>query len=98
LIRFGVGANTIGSGNGSNKPRETDRAYINLQWQVYNARQELAQAQAVIQQLQRKLDDVSMLTDILQGQSNGVLIDMMSTADRMVVEHVMKMLRREGNP
>ena len=77
-----------------------DRAYINLQWQVYNARQELAQAQAVIQQLQRKLqrklDDVSMLTDVLQEQSNGVLLDMMFDADQMVIKHVLDMLRKGG--
>ena len=46
MIRFAGGIRTIGSANGSSKPRADDRAIINLQWQVYNARQELAQAQA----------------------------------------------------
>ena len=94
MIRFGGGIRAIDSGNGSTKPR--DRDIINLQWQVYNARQELAQAQAVIQQLQRKLDDVSMLTDILQSQSNGVLLDAMSNEDQMIVKHVLEMLKKGG--
>ena len=95
MIRFGGGIRTTNSGNGSTKSRD-DRAYINLQWQVYNARQELAQAQAIIQQLQRRLDDVSMLTDVLQSQSNGVLLDMMSNEDQMIVKHVLEMLKKGG--
>ena len=95
-MRFGIGVGTGKFANSSSKPRADNRDVINLQWQVYNARQELAQAQALIQQLQRKLDDVSMLTDILQSQSNGVLLDMMSDADQMVVGHVLGMLKKGG--
>ena len=95
-MRFGVGIGTGRSGNGSRTPRVDNRDVINLQWQVYNARQELAQAQAVIQRLQRRLDDVSMLTDVLQSQSNGVLLDMMSNEDQMIVKHVLEMLKKGG--
>ena len=95
MIRFASGIRTTNSGNGSTKPR--DRDIINLQWQVYNARQELAQAQAVIQRLQRRLDDVSMLTDVLQSQSNGVLLDMMSNEDQMIVKHVLGILKKGEN-
>jgi len=56
----------------------------------------LVQAQAVIQRPQRKLDDVSMLTDVLQEQGNGVLLDMMSNEDQMVLRHVLGLLKKGG--
>ena len=92
MIRFVGGISGGRSANGSYKPQESSRAYIELQWQVYNARLALAQAQAKIQELQHQLDDVAMLVDVLQG--NGVLMDMMSDADQMVVKHVLGALKK----
>ena len=92
MIRFAGGIAGGRSANGSYKSQESSRAYIELQWQVYNARSELAQAQAKIQGLQHQLDDVAMLVDVLQG--NGVLMDMMSDADQMVVKHVLGALKK----
>ena len=92
MIRFAGGIAGGRSANGSCKPQESSRAYIELQWQVYNTRSELAKAQVKIQGLQHQLDDVAMLVDVLQG--NGVLMDMMSDADPMVVKHVLGALKK----
>ena len=89
MIRFGGGIRTIGSANGSSKPR-ADRAYINLQWQVYNMKLELAEAQTEIRQLRWQIEEVRLLAETLQA--NGILMDMMSNEDQMVVKHVLGML------
>jgi len=52
---------------------------------------ELAQAQTEIRQLRWQIEEVRLLAETLQA--NGVLLDMMSDEDQMVVKHVMKELR-----
>ena len=89
-MRFTTGAGTGRSARTSSKPR-AERDIINLQWQVYNVRLELVQAQLEIQRLRRRLEDVSMLIDVLQG--NGILVDMMSDADQMVVKYVVSSVK-----
>jgi len=56
---------------------------------------ELAQAQAEIRQLRWQIEEVRLLTETLQA--NGVLIDMMSDEDQMVVKHVLKVLKKGGS-
>ena len=89
MIRFAGGIRTIGSASGSSKPR-TDQDIIKLQWQVYNMKLELAEAQTEIRQLRWQIEEVRLLAETLQA--NGILMDMMSNEDQMVVKHVLGML------
>ena len=90
MIGFGSGINTGRPANGSCKPR-IDQALIQEQWKTYNAERELAQAEMKIKKLQWLVGDLSMLVEVLRD--NGVLVDMMSDADQMVVKHLIELLQ-----
>ena len=93
-MRFGVGVGTGWSVNGSSRPH-ADQSIIKLQWQVHNMKLELVQAQTEILQLQWQIEEVRLLTETLRA--NGVLMDMMSDEDQMVVKHVLKVLKKGGS-
>ena len=56
---------------------------------------ELVQAQTEILQLQWQIEEVRLLTETLRA--NGVLMDMMSDEDQMVVKHVLRVLKEGGS-
>jgi len=90
-MRFAGGINTGKPGNGSLKLHGSDAALIREQWKAYNLKIELGQAQAKIKRLQWLVGDLSMLVEVLQD--NGILVDMMSDEDQMVIRHLMETLK-----
>lgn len=92
-MRFSTGIGTGRSARSSSKPAAKD--IIDLQWQVFRLRRELAQAQIDIQHLQWRIDEVNLLVEALRA--NGALIDAMSDEDQMVIKHVLKVLKEGGN-